>query len=150
MSFGVARRGVDMMLCGPATVVSCEFQGGEALLNFPLVRQIVEYVEERSKAAGKQVRFVCCTNLSTLSDEHLALFKAHDVHVSTSLDGPAALHDQNHPFSKGSSHAVTERNIRRVHEFLGPDRVGALMTTTKESRPVEAPTNPQMEPAPIR
>jgi uncharacterized protein len=129
----IARKGVDLMLTVPAKAVTCEFQGGEALLNFPLVQETVTYAKERNQAVGKRMSFVVCTNLSTLTDEHLDWFKREGVLVSTSLDGPAALHDKNRPFSKGSSHAVVERNIRRVQEALGPGAISALMTTTKES-----------------
>lgn len=129
----IARKGVDLMLSVPATAVTCEFQGGEALLNFPLVQEAVAYAKERNQAVGKRIDFVVCTNLSTLTDDHLDWFKGEGVLVSTSLDGPAALHDKNRPFSKGSSHAVVERNIRRAQEALGPSRVSALMTTTKDS-----------------
>lgn len=133
MTAEVARRGVDLMLKVPARAITCEFQGGEALLNFPMVQEIVEYAKEANKTVGKDITFVVCTNLSTLTDEHLLYFKQHDILVSTSLDGPADLHDRNRPFSKGSSHALVERNIRRVQEALGRQSVSALMTTTKES-----------------
>jgi His-Xaa-Ser system radical SAM maturase HxsB len=129
----IARKGVDLMLSVPAKAVTCEFQGGESLLNFPLVQETVAYAKERNREIGKRIDFVVCTNLSTLSDEHLDWFKREGALVSTSLDGPAALHDKNRPFSKGSSHAVVERNIRRVQEALGPHSVSALMTTTKDS-----------------
>jgi uncharacterized protein len=129
----IARRGVDLMLTVPAKDVTCEFQGGESLLNFPLLQEIVEYATERNKDIGKRITFVACTNLSTLSDEHLAYLKTHGIHVSTSVDGPAFLHDKNRPFTKGSSHAVVERNLRRAQEALGRDHVAALMTTTKDS-----------------
>jgi His-Xaa-Ser system radical SAM maturase HxsB len=129
----IARRGVDLMLRVPARAVTCEFQGGESLLNFPLLKEIVLYAKERNKTVGKQIGFVACTNLSTLTDEHLDFFKQHDVLISTSLDGPAHLHDKNRPLSKGSSHSLVERNLRRVQEALGKDKVSALMTTTKES-----------------
>lgn len=129
----LARRGVDLMLEVPAKSVTCEFQGGESLLNFPILQEIVSYAEERNKVVGKQITFVACTNLSTLTDEHLDFFKQHNVLVSTSLDGPAHLHDKNRPLSKASSHALFERNLRRVQEALGRDKVSALMTTTKDS-----------------
>jgi His-Xaa-Ser system radical SAM maturase HxsB len=133
MSPEIARKGVDLMLSVPAVALTCEFQGGEALLNFPLVQATVAYAKERNRAVGKQINFVVCTNLSTLTDAHLDWFKREGVQVSTSLDGPAALHDKNRPYSKGSSHAIVERNIRRVQEALGLNALSALMTTTRES-----------------
>lgn len=133
MSPEMARRGVDLMMRVPAEAVTCEFQGGEALLNFPLVQEIVHYVKERNSTIGKQIDFVICTNLSHLTDEHLEFFRIHGVKISTSLDGPALLHDKNRPCNKGSSHAIVERNLRRVQEALGKEKISALMTTTRDS-----------------
>jgi uncharacterized protein len=96
------------------------------------MQYIVESTKERNWAIGKDITFVACTNLSTLSDEHLDYFRKHDVLVSTSLDGPRELHDKNRPYSRGSSYETVVRNIHRVQEALGRDRISALMTTTKE------------------
>lgn len=129
----MAHKAVDLMLRVPAPTITCEFQGGESLLNFSLVQDIVLYVEERNRSIGKRIDFVICTNLSTIADKHLHFFKEHNVKVSTSLDGPAFLHDSNRPCSRGSSHALVEHNLRRAQEALGVKNVSALMTTTKES-----------------
>lgn len=133
MSQDTAEKAVDLMLSVPAKAVTCEFQGGEALLNFDILRHIVGYANDRNKAIGKRIDYVVCTNLSTLADDHLEFFKQHDIKVSTSLDGPPSLHDKNRPLTKGSSHALVERNIRRCQEALGLENLSALMTTTKES-----------------
>jgi His-Xaa-Ser system radical SAM maturase HxsB len=52
---------------------------------------------------------------------------------STSLDGPADLHNRNRPRPGGNSHDLAVKGIRRAQEVLGRDRVGALMTTTEAS-----------------
>ncbi len=133
MSEETAHRSVDLMLKVPAPAVTCEFQGGEALLNFPLLQEIVRYTKARNETVGKHVDFVICTNLSTLTDDHLEYFKQHNIKISTSLDGPADIHDRNRPFTRGSSHAVTVKNIKRCQEALGKQTVSALMTTTRLS-----------------
>lgn len=133
MTSAMAHKAVDLMLRVPARAITCEFQGGEALLNFPLVQDIVLYAKEKNRSIGKFIDFVICTNLSCLTDAHLLFFKEHNVKVSTSLDGPAFLHDSNRPCSRGSSHALVERNLRRAQEALGVQNISALMTTTKES-----------------
>ena len=133
MTEAIADRSIDLMMRSPAPAITCEFQGGEALLNFPLVKYIVARSKELNVRALKRIDYVVCTNLSTLSDEHLAYFQANNVTISTSLDGPAALHDRNRPFTKGSSHAAVVRNIARAQEALGKSAISALMTTTKES-----------------
>src|SRR5205823_6837574 len=84
-------------------------------------------------AAGKRIDFVIASNLALLTDDHLAFCKAHDVLLSTSLDGPADLHNKNRPRPGGNSHELAVRGIKRAKAILGTDRVGALMTTTENS-----------------
>ena len=133
MTEEMLHKSVDLMLAGPAPAVTMEFQGGEPLLNFDLLKEGVRYCKERNTSVGKQVDFVVCTNLSRLEDAHLDFFKEHNVCISSSLDGPAFLHDRNRPMEKGGSHATVTRNIVRSQEALGFSAVSCLMTTTKES-----------------
>lgn len=133
MPIDVLHRSVELMLTSPSPTVTMEFQGGEPLLNFDLIREGVHYAKARNQTVGKKIDYVICTNLSTLTDEHLEFCKAEGVTLSTSVDGPAFLHDRNRPCSSGSGHAEIERNIRRAQDALGKQAVSALMTTTKES-----------------
>lgn len=133
MPVDVLHRSVELMLTSPSPAVTMEFQGGEPLLNFDLIREGVRYAKTRNLVVGKSIDYVICTNLSTLTDEHLEFCKAEGINLSTSVDGPAFLHDRNRPCSSGSSHSEVERNIRRAQEALGRQSVSALMTTTKES-----------------
>jgi His-Xaa-Ser system radical SAM maturase HxsB len=125
------RRSIDLMLASPASAVTMEFQGGEPLLNFDLLQEAVCYAKERNP--GKRIEFVVCTNLSRLADHHLDFFKEHNVQISSSLDGPAYLHDRNRRIGGTSSHEIVTRNIRRAQEALGKQSVSCLMTTTRES-----------------
>lgn len=131
MTEEILHRSVDLMLAGPAPAVTMEFQGGEALLNFGLVKDAILYT--KSQNPGKHIEFVVCTNLTLLEDQHLDFCKEHDVLISTSLDGPAFLHDKNRPMGHIGSHAAVTRNIRRAQEALGHQAVSCLMTTTRES-----------------
>lgn len=131
MSEDVLHKAVDLMLENPAPVVTMEFQGGESLLNFQLVKEAVLYAKKCNQQ--KQIEYVICTNLTLLEDEHLEFFKEHNVQVSTSLDGPDFIHDSHRPWNRKGSHAVVTRNIKRVQEALGWDAVSCLMTTTRTS-----------------
>lgn len=130
MTRETALRAIDLMFRSPAPSLKVEFQGGEPLLNFELLRFIVEEVEQRNEGEGRAIEFVVATNLSPLTDEMLGFFRAHSVLVSTSLDGPQFIHDANRPRRGGASYETTIRNIRRVREALGYNRVSALMTAT--------------------
>lgn len=133
MSEKTLHRSVDLMLSGPAPALTMEFQGGEPLLNFELLQEGVRYAKERNASIGKRIDYVICTNLALLEERHLDYFKDQGIIVSTSLDGPAYLHDKNRPMGQGPSHAVVTRNLARAQEALGRQAVSALMTTTRES-----------------
>jgi uncharacterized protein len=133
MSEETAMRGLRVALSAPSRSIKIEFQGGEPLLNFELIRKIVVEAELRSAAAGKAVTFVIATNLALLTDDVLAFCRDHSILLSTSLDGPPDLHDRNRPRPGNNSHALAEAGIRRAQSVLGRDRVGALMTTTEAS-----------------
>ena len=133
MSEAVAERAIDLVFRSPAPSFKVELQGGEPLLAFDRVRHIVERVEARAQAEGRQVQFVVASSLSPLTDDMLRFLADHDVLVSTSLDGPAALHNANRPRGGEDGHALVVRNIARVREALGHDRVSAVMTTTARS-----------------
>jgi uncharacterized protein len=133
MSEETAMRGLAVALSAPPRSIKIEFQGGEPLLNFDLIKKIVVGAEHRSVAAGKEITFVVTTNLALMTDDVLTFCRDHSVLVSTSLDGPADLHNRNRPRPGGNSHALAEAGIRRAQEVLGRDRIGALMTTTEAS-----------------
>ena len=133
MSEETAQRALRIALDSPSRRIKIEFQGGEPLLNFSLIEKIVISAKAAAPAARKQLDFVIASNLALLTDEHLAFCKAHGVLLSTSLDGPADLHNKNRPRPNENSHELAVKGIRRAQEVLGPDRIGALMTTTENS-----------------
>jgi His-Xaa-Ser system radical SAM maturase HxsB len=131
MSEETANRAIDLMFRSPSPVLKIEFQGGESLLNYPLLKHIV--LRTNARAANRHVEFVVATNLANLSDEMLGFFAEHRVFVSTSLDGPAALHNRNRPRPSGDAYERTIKGIQLCRERLGHDSVSALMTCTAES-----------------
>lgn len=139
MTEEMAERALDMVFRSPSSSLKIEFQGGEPLLNFPLIQFIVERATAINQGERRDLQFVIATNLSFLSDEILDFCEAHDVYLSTSLDGPADLHNRNRPRPGKDGHELTRAAIARVRKSLGPDRVAALMTTTEQSlsRPEE-------------
>jgi uncharacterized protein len=133
MSEATADRALDCIFRSPSDRVKIEFQGGEPLLNFPAIQHVVGRAKERAKQTGKHVDFVVTTNLALIDDAMLSFFKEHDVSVSTSLDGPAFIHNTNRPRPGNNSYELAVAGIQRAREVLGADKVSALMTTTKLS-----------------
>jgi His-Xaa-Ser system radical SAM maturase HxsB len=133
MDEATASAALDMMFRSPSPHVKLEFQGGEPLLNFALVKWIVAEAKLRNEVHGKKLAFVIATNLALLDDEVIDFCRSEDVHLSTSLDGPEDLHNANRRRPGQDSWARAVAGIRRVQSELGPDRVSALMTTTDAS-----------------
>jgi uncharacterized protein len=133
MSPETAARALDLVFRSPADSIKIEFQGGEPLLNFERIVQVVEDAETRAADMNKQVEFVVTTNLALITDEILDFFRDHNILVSTSLDGPEFIHNANRPRPGNNSYQLTVENIHRAREALGHDRVGAIMTATRLS-----------------
>jgi uncharacterized protein len=133
MTRKTALKAVDFMFQSPSPELKVEFQGGESLLHFEAIRWVVEAVETRNLSEQRNIEFVIATNLSQLTDEILDYCADHSIYLSTSLDGPAFLHNANRPRPGRDSHERVVANLARARARLGPDRVSALMTTTQES-----------------
>ncbi|MDE2289811.1 MAG: His-Xaa-Ser system radical SAM maturase HxsB, partial [Burkholderiales bacterium] len=133
MSREIADRSLDLMFRSPSPALKLEFQGGEPLLNFDLVRYVVEQAEERAKAESRELQIVIATTLSLATQEILEYCRDHQILLSTSLDGPPDLHNRNRPRPGRDSYERYMRGLQKAREIVGFDRVSALMTTTQHS-----------------
>jgi His-Xaa-Ser system radical SAM maturase HxsB len=138
MTEDVARAAVKMMLRSPSRHITLELQGGEPLLAFDVIKYIVSIAKPGAAQLGKELDIVVTSNLAFLTEEILAYCKTERIKLSTSLDGPAFIHNANRPRPGGDSHRVAIEGIKRARRVLGADRVAALMTTTQLS--LEHPT----------
>jgi len=122
--------GIDLMMHSPNPHVTMEFQGGEALLAFDNIVYAVERTKREAGRHNKQVSFVICTNLAPLTDDMVAYCKDNRILISTSIDGPDYVHNQNRHRPEKNSYEVAVQGIEKCKEALGIDRVSALLTTT--------------------
>ena len=135
MSTEHADRSIDLVFRSPNPNLKIELQGGEPLLNFAIIRHIVERARRINESKKRNLRFVITSTLHHLSDEMLEFCRDNDIDLSTSVDGPADLHDAQRRSPGGDSHRRTVEGIARARSVLGHDRVAALMTTTPASLP---------------
>lgn len=140
MTKEVAKKVVDTIFDSTSPQITIEFQGGEPLINFDIVKFVIEYALEKNKEIQKELYFSIVTNLSELNEKKMRYLMDKGVFFCTSLDGPQKIHDANRPFSKSSSYKETVRWINRInkeYERRGFDtnlyHVDALMTTTRQS-----------------
>ncbi|POZ50702.1 His-Xaa-Ser system radical SAM maturase HxsB [Methylovulum psychrotolerans] len=135
MSEATADKALGLVFKSPSPTIKIEFQGGEPLLNFSLIRYIVANATAENIRHKKNLQFVITTNLSLLTDEMLSFCSSHGIFLSTSLDGPEQLHNANRPRPGMDGHKLTVEGIKKAQTALGRDKIGALMTTTEKSLP---------------
>ena len=96
MSFAVGKRALDFLVenSGSRRNLEVDFFGGEPLLNFEVVKQLVAYAREIEKKHNKNFRFTLTTN-GLLIDEDVIDFCNKECHnVVLSLDGRREIHDR--------------------------------------------------------
>lgn len=123
-------KGIEFMMRSPNPNVTMEFQGGEALLAFENVIYAVEKSKIEARKRNKKVTYVVCTNLAPLTEEILYYCKENQILISTSLDGPPFIHNQNRHRPENDSYELAVRGINQCRKTLGGERVSALLTTT--------------------
>lgn len=123
-------KGIELMMRSPNPQVTMEFQGGEALLAFDSIKYAIATAQQQAVLYNKKVNYVICTNLAPLTDEILLYCKENEILISTSLDGPAYIHNQNRHKKGKDSYQLAVSGIKRCREALGHDRVSALLTTS--------------------
>lgn len=130
MTSNIARKAVDIALQSPAQNLQFEFQGGEPLTNFEIIKYIVQYAENNS--VGKNISYSVVTNLTLLTSEMIDFFEQYNVSISTSIDGPEKLHNINRPFCNNSG--TFRKVLTSIDQLKKRDIwVGAIETTTKAS-----------------
>lgn len=133
MSKDTARAVVDTVFQTPSPSVKIEFQGGEPLLNWEVVRYIVEYAEQVNLMERRNLEFVICTNLTLLNEDLIHYFQEHNMKVSTSLDGPQGLHDLHRIRLDGSSgYEAFQTKLALLQEISGDHCCSALVTVTND------------------
>jgi His-Xaa-Ser system radical SAM maturase HxsB len=123
-------KGIELMMRSPNDNVTMEFQGGEALLAFENIKYAVEKSSAEAEKQNKNITYVICTNLAVLTDEILEYCKLKNILLSTSLDGPAFIHNANRRRSQKNSYELVINGIEKSRQILGSNNISALMTTT--------------------
>lgn len=104
MNLETARRAVDFFVdrALKAEELVVGFYGGEPLLRFDSIKEIVNYSKKRIGQAGKGVRFAITTNGSLVTDEVARYFIKNKFSLLVSLDGPRRIHDRYRVDRKGN------------------------------------------------
>ncbi len=96
MSAEVGKRAIDFLIenSGTRHNLEVDFFGGEPLMNFGVVKEIVAYAREREKKFDKNFRFTLTTNGVLIDDDVIDFANRECSNVVLSLDGRREIHDR--------------------------------------------------------
>ncbi|MCI9125887.1 MAG: thioether cross-link-forming SCIFF peptide maturase [Eubacterium sp.] len=103
MSFEVGKKALDFLVANSGNRVNLEvdFFGGEPLMNWDVVKQLVEYGRSLEEVNNKKFRFTLTTNGVLLNDEIMEYLNKEMSNVVLSLDGRKEVNDNMRPFRTG-------------------------------------------------
>lgn len=120
MTVAIGRTAIDYLLqeSTDRNLVEVDFFGGEPLLNFPLIQEVVAYGEAEAKKFGKAIKWSMTTNGMLLNDEVSRFLVAHEIGTVLSIDGRKEVHDRNRYTKTGKgSYDTVVANYLRFKEF---------------------------------
>lgn len=96
MSYEVGKRALDFLIENSKgrTNLEVDFFGGEPLMNFDVVKQLVTYARSREKECKKNFRFTLTTNGMLINDDVIDFANREMSNVVLSLDGRREIHDR--------------------------------------------------------
>ena len=96
MSFEVGKRALDFLIenSGSRRNLEVDFFGGEPLMNFDVVKQLVAYARSIEKQHNKNFRFTLTTNGMLIDDDVIEFANRECSNVVLSLDGRKEIHDR--------------------------------------------------------
>lgn len=134
MSLEVGKKAIDFVVkeSKGRRNIEIDFFGGEPLMNFEVVKQIVAYAEEQGKLHDKHFRFTITTNGMLLTDDKIAFINEHMDNIVLSIDGRKEVNDRvRHTISGDGCYDIILPKFKQVAESRNQDRYYVRGTFTK-------------------
>ena len=136
MSFEVGKKALDFLVenSGSRRNLEVDFFGGEPLLNFDVVKQLVAYGRELEKERDKHFRFTLTTNGVLLNDDVIDFANREMDNIVLSIDGRKEVHDRMRPFKNGEgSYDYIIDKFKKVAESRKQSKYYVRGTFTREN-----------------
>ncbi|RPH32209.1 MAG: radical SAM protein [Bacteroidales bacterium] len=133
MSVDTANKTIDFFVEKYSNIGSILFFGGEALLNFKLIKSVVERLENFQKLGKISYlpKYSLITNGTLLNDEIMKFLSAHEFNVTVSIDGSKVINDELRVFPNGKgSFDVIIKNIKTIKDQYPKVNIGWECTYT--------------------
>ena len=137
MTIETAKKVVDTIFYTSNNNIIIEFQWWEPLLNWDVIKYIVEYASIKALHLWKSIIFALVTNLTLMDDEKLNYIIDNNIDISTSLDWDEETHNYNRTFKNWNSFEKVTHWIKKINKIYIEKgiqkRVWALLTVTRKT-----------------
>ena len=128
MTWDIAKKALDFVFAHSGEEVYVTFYGGEPLLQYPLMKQCIDYA---TQLAGKdqKLHFGFTTNLTLITKEMAEYFASlESCSITGSLDGPEEIHDENRvTMNHTGSFAKAMEGLKILVDCIGEDNKGVTV-----------------------
>lgn len=134
MSFEVGKKALDFLVANSGNRINLEvdFFGGEPLMNWDVVKRLVEYGRSLEEPFHKKFRFTLTTNGVLLNEEILEFANREMANIVLSIDGRKEINDKMRPFRGGQgSYDLIVPKFQKVAESRGQTRYYVRGTFTR-------------------
>ncbi len=136
MTYEVGKQALDFLIAnsGNRRNLEVDFFGGEPLMNWQVVKDLVAYGRQQEKLYNKKFRFTLTTNGVLLDDEVMEFANREMDNVVLSIDGRKEVHDFMRPFRKGAgSYDLVVPKFLKFAESRGEKSYYARGTFTRHN-----------------
>ncbi len=136
MSYEVGKKALDFLIehSGNRRNLEVDFFGGEPLMNWQVVKDLVAYGREQEKIHDKHFRFTLTTNGVLLNDEIQEFVNKEMDNVVLSMDGRKEVHDRMRPFRNGKgSYDLIVPKFQKLADSRNQERYYIRGTFTRDN-----------------
>ena len=136
MSYEVGKKALDFLIAssGNRRNLEVDFFGGEPLMNWQVVKDLVAYGRQQEKLHGKHFRFTVTTNGVLLNDEIQEFINQEMDNVVLSLDGRREVNDAMRPFRNGKgSYDLIVPKFQKLADSRNQERYYVRGTFTRNN-----------------
>jgi uncharacterized protein len=140
MAWETAKSSVDYLFAESQgrKSVHITFFGGETLMNFPLLKQVVAYARSRAEELKVNIDFSLTTNATLLSPTIIEYLAENAIGVTVSMDGPKEMQDKFRVFSNGrGSYDIIKPKVQNLLATHRTRPIAARVTMTSGAMDVK-------------
>ena len=120
MDFSIAKKAIDYFISkAPSDKLNICFFGGEPLLNFELIKEVVDYVRQIEKMTDKKFTFCMTTNATLINQEIRTFIKKNRISITVSIDGTKDMNDANRFYAnKHGIYDDIKKNTSNLNTYM--------------------------------